>query len=182
APKAGQMLEQLAGLSQAVARAANSGGRLRLSFGAATCTLWCSMQLSEQLSRRWEEVNASEAMQDLAIEEQDWSLIVKRIRHLSSAGSALKRPLRSLPDYWDHRRRFIRCLAKPGGASEEDLRLLFLPRDAQPAELAAHLRRMSSESCARCTEPSGAVEELMVPSRKRSLQEASGHKPRSYDI
>eukprot|EP00435_Cladocopium_sp_Y103_P014174 s3547_g3.t1 len=133
----------------------------------------CSLQVSDYLARRWDEVNSESqdsqdrisippkmVGEDLLLEEQDFGLMYKRIKLLSQAGSALKRSQKSLGDYWDHRRRFIRCLAKPGsgGASEADLRLLFLPfRDVKGTELAAHVRRLS-----------GAVEDLVVESRKRS--------------
>lgn len=156
APRSFQNLEQLLGLAQAVARGANVDGRLRLSFAASSCALWCSLQVSDVVVRRWDEVNSES--QDLLLEEQDFGLMYKRIKVLSQAGSALKRS-QSLGDYWDHRRRFIRCLAKPGsGASEADLRLLFLPRDVKGTELAAHVRRLS-----------GAVEDLVVESRKRNV-------------
>lgn len=157
APRSFQNLEQLVGLAQAVARGANVDGRLRLSFAASSCALWCSLQVSEFLARRWDEVNSES--QDLL--EEDFGLMYKRIKLLSQAGSALKRSQKSLGDYWDHRRRFIRCLAKPGSgaASEADLRLLFLPfRDVKGTELAAHVRRLS-----------GAVEDLVVESRKRTV-------------
>lgn len=160
APKVFQNLEQLLGLSQAVARSANVDGRLRLSFAASSCTLWCSLQLSEFLARKWDEVNAFEGAQDLMLEEQDLGLMYKRLKLLSQAGSSLKRAQKSWGEYWDHRRRFIRCLAKPGngGATEADLRLLFLPfRDVRGTELAAHVRRLS-----------GIVEDLVMESRKRA--------------
>ncbi|CAK9028926.1 Endothelin-converting enzyme 2 [Durusdinium trenchii] len=167
APRIFQSLEQLLGLSQAVARAANVDGRMRLSFAASSCTLWCSWQLSDYLSRKWEEVNVSDTPEDLD-EEKDsshhLSVLNRRIKLLAQAGSSLRRSVKTSADYWDHRRRFIRCLAKPGGggASEADLRLLFLPRDAKATELAAHVRRLS-----------GVVEDLVVmSSRKRSLEAA----------
>ncbi|CAE7940473.1 EEF1AKMT4-ECE2 [Symbiodinium necroappetens] len=157
-----QSLEQLAGLSRGVAKVANVGGRMRLSFAASSCTLWCGLQLADYLAQRWDEANLPEVIQELSEENPDVGFLQKRSKFIQQIGSSMKRVLKSLVDYADHRRRFLCCLAKPGvDAAEYDLRLLFVPREARPSELAAHVRRLS-----------GAVEEFIMESRgKRTLRE-----------
>ncbi|CAE7189435.1 ECE2 [Symbiodinium sp. CCMP2456] len=138
-----QSLEQLAGVSRGVAKVANVGGRMRLSFAASSCTLWCGLQLADYLAQRWDEANLPEVIQELSEENPDVGFLQKRSKFIQQIGSSMKRVLRSLVDYADHRRRFLCCLAKPGvDAAEYDLRLLFLPREARPSELAAHVRRL----------------------------------------
>ena len=67
-----------------------------------------------------------------------------RARQLGQCGSAMRRLLRNWSEFLDHRRRVSGFVAGSGAgtASEADLRLLLLTREAKPTELAAHIRRV----------------------------------------
>lgn len=141
------VVEQLFVMAQTLTRDANVSGRYPLSFAAACCSVWCGLFLIEHIGQRWAEVKPSDLLEELRAEAPlGMASVLRRTKCLVQQGETMKRVLHSLEDYWAHRRRFIRCLASRGtdGASEADLRLLFLPRDARPSELAAHVKRLSN--------------------------------------
>ncbi|OLP95615.1 Endothelin-converting enzyme 2 [Symbiodinium microadriaticum] len=122
-----QSLEQLAGLSRGVAKVANvGGGRLSASSAAeasAIASQRCGLQLADYLAQRWDEAG-QRAEGRGGRGTGSGSFLQKRSKFIQQIGSSMKRVLKSLVDYADHRRRFLCCLAKPGvDAAEHDLRL-----------------------------------------------------------
>jgi len=179
-----QAADHLSGILQALARLANNSGHLPLAFAASSGAMWCAMHLADHLSQRWDEAQALELVKELDAQASEPSRtghvgteqqglaqgqLQRRTRLLVQHGAAARRAIRSWTEHPDHRRRFIRFMANRGAeaASEADLRLLLLTRDATPAELAAHIRRLS-----------GLVDEnvVLVPSRHKRprLAETNG--------
>ncbi|CAE8684516.1 unnamed protein product, partial [Polarella glacialis] len=140
-------LEQLSGLAQGLSRLANFACRMPLSFAASSCVLWCGLNLVDHLSQKFDEAKPLEMLKELEAQAPlGLGSVSKRAKQLVQQGSSTRRLLRGWAEYPEHRRRFVRCLANrdPDNVSDADLRLLFLPRNASPAELAAHIRRLSN--------------------------------------
>jgi len=137
-------LEQLCSIAQSLAKLAYHEGRTPLAFAASTCCFWSGMHLVDSLTQRWEEVQPVDLAKDFDNQTEDQGALARRVRQILHLGSIALRLLKGMAEIPDHRRRSIRFFANKGvsSAAEADLRLLLLPRDTSPTELAAHLQRV----------------------------------------
>merc|ERR1719414_1907647 len=159
--KYAQSLEHLSGMSQALTRLANNAGRLPLAFASSSCAAWCALNLIDDASLKLREAQPDDLLKELEGPAAGAAgQLPRRARLLAQYGKAAQRLFRALADHPNHRRRFLRFMGNIGAsdASESDLRLLLLPPNATPGELAGHIRRLSS-----------LVDKnvVLVPSRKR---------------
>merc|ERR1712232_1274655 len=152
-------LETLARMASMLARLACQVGRVPLAFAASCCAVWCACHLSESFNAQLERVSTSDFMKELEVAEDEGLLdkshassMLRSSRLLASHGDGLRRVQRYWNEHGEYRRCYIRFFSpqangKDGplpAAVDADLRLLFLPASASPAELATHVHRVRS--------------------------------------